>query len=48
MKRVAAASGEGSSVVPLVHAHLAATRDIDQPADAEPERPAPTTSNKTP
>jgi len=36
MKRVAAASGEGSSVVPLVHAHLAATRDIDQPADAQP------------
>ena len=25
MKRVAAASGEGASVVPLVHAHLAAT-----------------------
>ena len=24
MKRVAAASGEGASVVPLVHAHLAA------------------------
>jgi thioredoxin reductase (NADPH) len=25
MKRVAAASGEGASVVPLVHAHLAPT-----------------------
>ena len=36
-KRVAAASGEGSSVVTLVHAHLAVTRDIDQPADAEPQ-----------
>jgi thioredoxin reductase (NADPH) len=45
-KRVAAASGEGSSVVSLVHAHLAVTRDIDQPADAEPQTPA--TSNKTP
>ena len=45
-KRVAAASGEGSSVVTLVHAHLAVTRrDIDQLADAEPETPA--TSNKT-
>ena len=38
MKRVAAASGEGSSVVTLVHAHLAVTRrDNDQPADAEPQ-----------
>jgi thioredoxin reductase (NADPH) len=48
LKRVAAASGEGSSVVTLVHAHLAVTRDTDQPADAEPQRPAPATSNKTP
>jgi thioredoxin reductase (NADPH) len=45
-KRVAAASGEGSSVVTLVHAHLAVTRDIDQPADAEPQTPA--TSNEAP
>lgn len=36
IKRVAAASGEGSSVVSLVHAHLAVTRDIDQPAGREP------------
>ncbi len=27
MKRVAAASGEGSSVVPLVHAHLDTSSD---------------------
>jgi thioredoxin reductase (NADPH) len=45
-KRVAAASGEGSSVVTLVHAHLAVTRDVDQPADAEAQTPA--RSNKTP
>jgi hypothetical protein len=27
MKRVASASGEGAAVIPLVHAHLAATAD---------------------
>jgi thioredoxin reductase (NADPH) len=29
MKRVAAASGEGASVVPLVHAHLAALSNAE-------------------
>ena len=29
MKRVAAATGEGASVVPLVHAHLAALSNAE-------------------
>jgi len=32
MKRVAAASGEGASVVPLVHAHLATLVSDEVPA----------------
>jgi hypothetical protein len=31
MKRVAAASGEGASAVPLVHAHLAAETRVTTP-----------------